>query len=107
VGAAEARQTSKVDGALIVKKSEVAEQIVGDPLGFCFGVQGMKFFSDLLDGVLAVAELHDFQTRAIEAQGTLGHEQHARLLGLFIETTAGCKTGHGAEFGLHHDSLAG
>jgi hypothetical protein len=97
----------KVDGALVVEEREVAEQVVGDALGFGFGVERVKFFGDLLDGVRAVAELHDFQAGTIETQGAFGHEEHTRLLRFFVEATAGSEAGSGGEFGLHHDSLAG
>ena len=97
----------KIDGALVVEEREVAEQVVGDALRFGFGVERVKFFGDLLDGVQPVAELHDVQTRTAEAQGAFGHEKHARLLRFFVEATTGSEAGSGVEFGLHHDSLAG
>ncbi len=58
---------SKIDGALVVEEREVAKQVVGDALRFGFGIERVKFFGDLLDGVLAVAELNDFQAGAVEA----------------------------------------
>ena len=97
----------KVDGALVVKEREVAEQVVSDALRLGFGVERVKFFCDLLDGVRAVTELHDFQAGTIEAQSAFRHEEHARLLRFFIEATASSEARSGGEFGLHHDSLAG
>jgi hypothetical protein len=67
----------------------------------------MKLFGDLLNGVLAIAELHDFQAGSIESQGALGHEQHTGLLGFFVEATAGCEAGGSGKCRLHHDSLQG
>ena len=98
---------SKIDGALIMQQSEVAEEVVGDALRLGFGIERVEFFGDLLDGVFAVAKLHNFEARAVETQSTLRHQQHARLLRFFIQAHAGSKARRGGEFRLHHDSLAG
>ena len=63
----------KVEGALVVEELEVAENVGFDLCGLGFGVEGLEFGDDLLDRVLAVAALDDFETRAVEAEGALGH----------------------------------
>jgi hypothetical protein len=67
-----------------MEKRKIAEQVIGDPLRFRFGVKAVELCGDLLNGVLAIAELNDLQTGTVESQGTLGHEQHSGLLRFFI-----------------------
>jgi hypothetical protein len=67
-----------------MEKRKIAKQVIGDALRFRFGVKAVELCGDLLNGVLAIAELNDFQTGTIESQGTLGHEQHSGLLRFFI-----------------------
>ena len=81
--------------------------VVAAALWFGLGVERVKFFGDLLDSVFAVAELHDLEARAVEAQGAFGHQQHARLLRFFVEANSGCQVRRRGHFRLHADSFAG
>ena len=65
----------EIEGALVLEELEVAENVGFDFGGLGFGVELLEFGDDLVDGVLAVAALDDFKAGAVEAEGTLGHEQ--------------------------------
>src|SRR6266403_2961875 len=70
----------KVERALFLQKGEIAKDVLLDLLRLGFGIDLLQIQNDLLDGVLAVAAFDDFQTWAVEAQGALGHEQHALVV---------------------------
>ena len=95
---------SKVDGLLVVKEFEVAEQISGDAIGFRLGVKLVELFGDLVNGVVAVAELNNFEAGPLQAERLLRCKEHARELGLFVEMYPGSEAWSGAEFGLHRIS---
>ena len=97
---------SKVDGLLVVKEFEIAEQISGDAIGFRLGVKLVELFGDLVNGVVAVAELNDFEARPLQAERLLRCKQQARKLSLFVETYAGSEAWSGGEFRLHRISSA-
>ena len=103
-----ASRKSKVDGLLVVKKFEVAEQISGDAIGFGLGVKLVELSGDLVNGVVAVAELNNFEAGPLQADRLLRCKEHARKLGLFVEADAGSEAWSGGEFRLHRiSSVAG
>jgi hypothetical protein len=77
----------EVEGAFGVEELEVAEDVGFDFGWLGFGVQRLEFGDDLLDRVLAVAALDNFQARAVESERTFGHEQDALLI-VFAEANA-------------------
>lgn len=95
---------SKVDGLLVVKEFEIAEQISGDAIGFGFGVKLVELFGDLVNGVVAVAELNDFEARPLQAERLLRCKEQAGKLSLFVETYAGSEAWTGGESRLHRIS---
>src|SRR5260370_19696513 len=78
----------EIESTFLLQKSEVAEDVLLDFLRRGFGIDLLQIHNNLLDGVLAVAALDDLQAGAVQAQGALGHEQHA-LLVVFAQTAAG------------------
>src|SRR3989449_8670763 len=78
----------KIEGALVVQQGEVAQYILRDFFWRGLGIDFLKIRDDLPDGVLAVAAFDNFQAWAVEAQGALGHEQHA-LVVVFAEAASG------------------
>src|SRR5882724_1587827 len=70
----------KIEGALVVQQGEVAQYILRDFFWRGLGIDFLKIRDYLLDRVLAVAAFDDFQAWAVEAQGALGHEQHALVV---------------------------
>ena len=99
-----ASRKSKVDGLLVVKEFEVAEQISGDAIGFGLGVKLVELFGDLVNGVVAVAELNNFEARPLQAERLLRGKERARKFGLFVEAYAGSQAWSGGEFRLHRIS---
>ena len=95
---------SKVDGLLVVKEFEIAEQISGDAIGFRLGVKLVELFGDLVHGVVAVAELNNFEARPLEAERMLRCKEQPRKLSLFVETYAGSEARSGGESRLHRIS---
>ena len=63
----------KVEGALVVEELQVAEDVRFHFGGLGFGVVLLEFGDDLLDGVVAVAALDDFEAGAVETEGAFGH----------------------------------
>jgi len=49
-----------------VQQHQVAQQIVSNAAGLRFCIKRVQFLRDLLDGVLAVAQLHNLQAWAAE-----------------------------------------
>lgn len=66
----------------------------------------MELLGDLVNGVMAIAKLNDFEAGALEAERLLGSEEHARELGFLVEAYAGGETGSGGKFRLHRVSSA-
>ena len=91
-----------------MQKSEVAEDVLFDLLRLGFGINFLEVPDDLLDGVLAVAALNDFEAGAEQAQGAFGHEQDALLI-VFSETAARGEAREAVQVKSHslQDSFAG
>src|SRR5271169_1814020 len=70
---------------LIVQECEIVQKIVGYALRLCLWIKRVEFLGDLLDGVHAIAQLDNFETRAAETKFTPWHEQQARLLVLLVQ----------------------
>src|SRR6516162_10030755 len=64
----------KIDGALLVQERQVSEQILRDALRLRFGIQLVEVLRNLLNCVLAVATLHDFEAGSIQSQRALRHQ---------------------------------
>src|SRR5439155_4532484 len=79
----------KVESALLLQKSEIAKDVLLDLVRLGFEIDLLQIHDDLLDGVLAVTALDNFETRAVQAQGALRHEQRTRLLSFFVQAAAG------------------
>src|SRR6266481_4513560 len=79
----------KVERAIFLQKCEIAKDVLLDLVRLGFGIALLQIHDDLLAAVLTVAAPDNFETRAVQAQGALWHEQGARLLGLFIHAAAG------------------
>jgi len=90
----------EVEGALLVQKSQVAEDVGLDFFWLGFRVNLLQLADDLLHGVFAIAALDDFETRAIEAQCAFWHEQGALLL-IFAQTNARHELWMRLEVGSH------
>ena len=81
----------EVEGALVMQSGQVVEDIGLDFFWFGFRVNLLQLADDLLDGVLSVAALDNFQAWAIEAQCALRHKQDTLLI-VFTEATAGSES---------------
>lgn len=60
----------------------------------------MELFSNLLDGVVAVAELNDLEARPLQAQRLFRCEKHAGELRFFVQAHAGREAGSVCQFRL-------
>jgi hypothetical protein len=78
----------EIEGALVVQQGQVAEDIGFDLGRLGFGIDLLQLVDDLLHGVLAIAALHNFEARAVEAQRTFGHQEKAVLI-VFAEAASG------------------
>src|SRR5262249_18331443 len=63
--------------------------------------KGLEFSDDLLDGMITVAALNDFEAGAVEAEGAFWHEEHALLI-VFAEADAGGEAGVGVGVRVGH-----
>jgi len=79
----------KIESALVVEELEVAEDVGFDFGRFGFGVELLEFGDDLVDGVLAVAALDNFEAGAVEPQSALGHEQDLLIAVLAVANASG------------------
>src|SRR3989449_4585800 len=95
----------KVESALFLQKGEIAKDVLLDLVRLGFGIDLLQIHDDLLDGVLAVAALDNFETWTVQAQGALRHEQRSRLLGFFIQAAAGSEARKAVEFRRHPKSF--
>ena len=91
----------EIDGALVVQKSQVAEDVCLDASWLGFGIDLLQLRDDLLHRVFAVAALDDFEAGAVQSKRALGHEQRARLLIFFIQPAAGSETRRTGQFRSH------
>jgi len=87
-----------------VEEFEIAEDVGSDFLWLGFGIEGLEFSDDLLDGMITVAALDDFQAGADEAEGAFWHEEHALLI-VFAEADAGGEAGFGVRIRVGHRVL--
>jgi hypothetical protein len=90
----------EIQGALVVEELEVAENVGFDFFGGGLGIEFLEGRDDLLDGVLAVAALDDFEAGAEEAEGAFGHEEDA-LMVVFTEADAGGQARDGGGIDRH------
>jgi hypothetical protein len=58
-----------------VEKLEVTEDVGFYLCWLGFGVELLEFGDDLLDGVIAIATLNDFEAGAVQAEGAFGHQE--------------------------------
>jgi hypothetical protein len=65
----------EVEGALVLEEFKVAEDVGFYPCGVGFGVEGLEFGDDLLDRVIAVTTLDDFEAGAVQAESAFGHQE--------------------------------
>ena len=70
----------KVERPVFLQKGEIAKDVLFDLMWLGFGIDLLQIQNNLLDGVLAVAALHNLEARAVQAQSTFGHEEHALLV---------------------------
>jgi hypothetical protein len=77
----------EIERALFLQKGEIAKDVLLDLLRLGFGIDLLQVQNDLLDGVLAVATLDDFEAGAVQAKGALRHEQDPLLI-VFAEAAA-------------------
>jgi hypothetical protein len=78
----------EIEGTLLMQESEIAEDVLRDFLRLGFGIDFLQIHNDLLDGVLAVAALDNFQAGAVQAESAFRHEQHT-LLVVFPKAASG------------------
>ena len=71
-----------------MQQAEVTENVQRDFFRLRFRIDFLQFTDNFLHCVFAIAALNDLQTRTIQTQGPLGHEQCARLLRLFVKAAA-------------------
>src|ERR1700687_5594212 len=90
----------KVERALFLQKGEIAKDVLLNLLRLGFGIDLLQIQNDLLDGVLAVAALDNFEAGAVQAQGALRHEQNA-LLVVFPKAAAGSQERAAVQFRRH------
>ena len=79
----------KVKSALVVEKTQIAEDVGLDLLRLRLGIDLLKIVDDLLHRVLAVTTLNDFETWAVQTQSAFGHEQNMLLLVVLAEAATG------------------
>src|SRR6202140_5769136 len=95
----------KVESALFLQKDEIAKDVLLDLVRLGFGIDLLQIHNDLVHGVFAVAALDNFETRAVQAQGALRHEQRTRLLSFFVQAAAGSEARKAVEFRRHPRSF--
>jgi hypothetical protein len=95
----------KIQGALVVEELKVAEDVGFDFFRGGLGIEFLEIGDDLLDGVLAVATLDDFQAGADKAEGAFRHKQDA-LIVVFPEADAGGEAGFAREGNAHRFSCS-
>ncbi len=78
----------EIQSTLFLQEFEIAKDVLLNLLGLGFGINPLQIHNDLLDGVLTVAALDDFEARAVKAQGAFRHEQDA-LLVIFPKAATG------------------
>ena len=81
-----------------MEELQVAEDVFLDFFGLGLGIEFLQFGDELGDGVFAVAAGDDFEAGAVEAEGTLGHEQDL-LVVILAQANAGREAGAGIEIG--------
>ena len=87
-------------GAIFLQERQIAQDVLLDFLWCGFGIDFLQICDDLLDSVLAVAALNDFEAWAVEGEGAFGHEQDT-LLVIFAEAAAWSQAGAAVQFGWH------
>jgi hypothetical protein len=85
---------------LVLEEFQVAQDVGFDFLWLGLGINLLKLGDDLLDGVVTVAALDDFEAWADEAEGALGHQEDA-LVVIFAEAAACRQAGTGLQIGCH------
>src|SRR3989442_10317566 len=70
----------KVERPVFLQKGEIAKDVLFDLMWLGFGIDLLQIQNNLLDGVLAVAALDNFEAWAIQAEGTFRHEQDEMLV---------------------------
>src|SRR5438445_850974 len=94
----------EIESAFFLQESKVAENVLLDFLRRGFGIDLLQIRNDLLDGVPAVAALDNFQAGAVQAEGALGHQQHA-LLVVFAKPATRGEAWTAAQFRRHPYSI--
>src|SRR5260370_24231022 len=75
----------EIQSTLFLQEFEIAKDVLLNLLRLGFGINPLQIHNDLLDGVLTVAALDDFESRGVKAQGPLRHWA-GPLLGVFSKT---------------------
>jgi hypothetical protein len=70
----------EVEGALVMEESKITENIGFDFFRFRLAIDLLEFADDLLNGMLAITPLNDFEARTIQAQSALGHQKEVLLV---------------------------
>ncbi len=101
------RRLFEIEGALFLEALQISEDILLDFLRLGFRIQFLQVGNNLLDRVISVAALDDFQARAVEPQRSFRHQEHSRRLRLFIEAAAWSEARALGQLWRHADSFAG
>ncbi len=94
----------KVERAVFLQERKIAKDILFDLMRLGFGIDLLQIQNNLLDGVLAVAALDNFEAWAIQAEGTFRHEQHT-LLVVFAESASGRQARAAVQFKRHLETF--
>src|SRR6266481_2831588 len=90
----------EIESTFLLEKSKIAEDILFDLLRLRLGIDLLQIRDDLLDGVLAVAALNNFEAWPIQAERAFRHEQHA-LLVVFPKAASGSQARAAMHLSVH------
>src|SRR6267378_1123920 len=90
----------EVEGTIFLQERQIAQDVLLDFLRGGFGIDFLQICDDLLDGMLTVAALDDFEAWAVEAEGAFGHEQDT-LLVVFAKAATGSEAWPAIQVGSH------
>src|SRR5215469_11752550 len=96
----------EVEGAFLLQKREIAEDVLFDLTRFGFGIEQLQLADNLRHGMLAVAARNDFEAWTIQAQGPFGHEQDA-LIVVFTHAASRGEARPAVQIEAHRLSSAG
>src|SRR3989442_11508907 len=94
----------KVERPVFLQKGEIAKDVLFDLMWLGFGIDLLQIQNNLLDGVLAVTALDNFEAWAVEAQRAFRHLQNA-LLVVFAEAASGSQARAAVQFKRHLETF--